>query len=93
VKTKFVIKGGQRVAVLRPADAALAISLASTAKSEAEFNAVLSAQQYTYEGFLATGPDGKGFLADPHTGEKLGELLAGDSFIPEDQQVSVEAPS
>lgn len=88
MKHPFLIKDGDKLAVMRPKDPQLALKLAyaaleiedKVAQSEA-FQNVLNAQPYSFVGLMSTAgkPDKK--LLD-EDGWAIGTVRPGDSFVP-----------
>lgn len=88
-KAKLVIRDGKVMAILRPQDAAKALAMVNEItqaeaagditpeEAQQRFNDVISAQPYTFEGL----PTKDGDLVDPETGEKVGRVKPGDSFL------------
>jgi hypothetical protein len=88
MKRPFLIKDGDKLAVMRPKDPQLALRLAQAAMEienddarEKAFQDVLNAQPYTFVGLISTDgkPDKK--LLD-EDGWPIGRVKAGDSFVP-----------
>jgi hypothetical protein len=88
MKHQFLIKDGDKLAVLRPKDPQLALKLAyaameiaDDAEREKAFHEVLNAQPYSFVGLMSTAgkPDKK--LLD-EDGWAIGSLRPGDSFAP-----------
>jgi hypothetical protein len=88
VKHPFVIKDGDKLAVLRPKDPQLALKLAyaameieDTDAQNKAFQEVLNAQPYSFVGLMSTvgKPDRK--LLD-EDGWAIGKVRPGDSFVP-----------
>jgi hypothetical protein len=89
MKHPFLIKDGDKLAVLRPKDPQLAMKLAYAAaeieddqEREKAFQAVLTAQPYSFVGLMAVTKPGKpGKLLD-EGGWAIGSVRPGDSFAP-----------
>jgi len=88
VKYPFAIQNGDKVAVLRPQDPQLALRLAyaaleieDDAEREKAFQAVLSAQPYSFVGLMSTAGKPEKRLLD-EDGWSIGSLRPGDSFTP-----------
>lgn len=88
---------GEILAVLRPADAKLAVKTArkiakknqrgtiDNVEANKRFQAMLGQQEYRFVGILDRKKVGKGVkprILDPRTGQPIDHLKMGDSFIP-----------
>lgn len=91
MKHPFLIQSGDKLAVLRPKDPQLALSLARRAVEiendearERAFQEILSTQPYSFVGLVSTAgkPDKK--LLD-EDGWAIGSVRPGDSFVPYSQ--------
>lgn len=84
-----VVRDGELMAILRPMDAAKSLAMADEVKraqaagtisadeAAQQFNAIITVQPHTYAGV----PTKDGDIIDPDTGDKLGRVQAGDSFV------------
>ena len=82
---KFAYIDGERVAVLRPTDAKLAVKIAREAKTQEDLDSVFEkCGPHIYVGWLSK-PDPESGRASvlSHEGEAVGELQPGDSFLSE----------
>ncbi len=83
-KHEPVVRDGKMMHVIRPVDPELALRLTkalvgkTTAEgAEEDFNDILDAQPYTYEGLMGREQQ----VLHPETHEPLGPFLDGDSFV------------
>jgi hypothetical protein len=88
MKHPFLIKDGDKLAVLRPKDPQLALKLAYAAaeieddgEREKAFQAVLTAQPYSFVGLMSMAGKPEKKLLD-EDGWSIGSLRPGDSFAP-----------
>lgn len=76
---RLVYKEGVLMAVIRPANAQLALALGRKAKTQDDMNRVLLAQEYRYVGLA--GSDGRLYEQRGVDLVDVGELAPGDSFV------------
>ncbi len=103
-KDEVMMKGGSKMAILRPLDPALALRMVDEipnglAHEEADkrFNAILDAQPYRFIGMAkkpAPGDQGAGIILEPATLKRIGTMQPGDSFVDYDvmQRHGVRVP-
>ena len=81
---KFMRRDGRVMAVIRPSDPKRAIAAAFQCTSQADMNNILKdpEQIYTFAGIASKHTEE---LLDPTTGDVVGKLEPGDSFVPWEQ--------
>jgi len=90
-ESKLLKRDGDVLAVLRPSDPQRALEKARLAKTQEDMDKVLldPTQTYTFVGLASL--DAK--ILDPATGENLGDLRPGDSFVPFEHVKALPRPS
>ena len=95
----LVVRDGDVMAILRPDDPVKALALVDEIKraesageitsedARERFDGVITTQPYVFAGL----PTVKGDLVHPETGEKIGRVQAGDSFLSFDDVKAIVA--